>query len=140
MEPEPVFVLDASIAVAWAFEDETTPYTEAVLDSVTQGRAVVPSVWPLEVGNAVVVAERRGRMSEADGVRFLSLLTQLPIAVEAEPVERVLGEGVRLARAHGLSTYDASYLDLAMRLGAQLATRDTGLRRAASRCGVKILR
>ncbi len=140
MEREPVFVLDASIAVAWAFEDETTSYTEAALDAVTRGRGVVPSVWPLEVGNAVVVAERRGRMNEAAGVRFLSLLRQLPIAVEAEPVERVLGDGVRLARAHGLSVYDASYLDLAMRMGVPLATRDAGLRRAANRCGVKVFR
>lgn len=138
MEAEPVLVLDASVAVAWAFEDETSRYTEKVLDAVTRGRAAVPPVWPLEVGNAVVVAERRGRLKEADGVRFLALLSQLPIAVEEVPAERVLGDVVRLARAHALSAYDASYLDLAMRLGVPLATCDEGLRQVASRCGVKV--
>ncbi len=138
MEAEPALVLDASVAVAWAFEDETSRYTETVLDTVTQGRAAVPPVWPLEVGNAVVVAERRGRLREADGVHFLSLLSQLPIAVEEVPAERVLSDVVSLARAHKLSAYDASYLDLAMRLGVPLATCDADLRQVASRCGVKV--
>lgn len=139
MEAEPIFVVDASVATAWVFEDETTPYTEAVLDALAQGKAVVPSVWPLEVGNALVVAERRGRLKEADTVRFLELLRQLPIVVETEPLERLLGEVVRLAREQALSTYDAAYLDLAMRLGVPLATEDEKLRTAASRCGVKVL-
>lgn len=139
MEAEPIFVVDASVTAAWAFEDETTPYTEAVLDALTEGKAVVPSIWPLEVGNALVVAERRGRMKEAETVRFLALLRQLPIVVEEEPLERMLGEVVRLAREQALSTYDAAYLDLAMRLGVPLASQDERLREAASSCGVKVL-
>lgn len=140
MGAEPIFfVVDASVATAWAFEDETTAYTEAVLDALTESKAVVPSVWPLEVGNALVVAERRGRMNEAETVRFLALLRQLPIVVEAEPLERLLGEVVRLAREQALSSYDAAYLDLAMRLGVPLATQAERLREAASRCGVKVL-
>jgi predicted nucleic acid-binding protein len=134
-----IFVMDASVTLAWAFEDETTPYTEEALDRLTQGRAIVPTIWPLEVGNALVVAERRGRLKEADTVRFLSLLRQLPIVVEAEATERVFSEVVRLAREHHLSTYDASYLDLAMRLGVPLATQDENLRRVAARCGVKMV-
>lgn len=139
MAAKAIFVLDASVTLAWAFEDETTPYTEAVLDRLSQSRAVVPAIWPLEVGNALVVAERRGRLTEADTVRFLSLLRQLPIVVEMDPPERVFGEVVQLARQHHLSTYDASYLDLAMRLGVPLATHDEGLRRVAARCGVKVV-
>ena len=140
MAAEPLFVLDASVALAWAFEDETTPYTEAVLETLGQGKAMVPSIWPLEIGNALVVAERRGRLKEADTVRFLALLRQLPIAVEWEPIERVFSDVVRLAREQRISVYDASYLDLAMRLGVPLATQDEGLRQAAARCGVNIFR
>jgi predicted nucleic acid-binding protein len=101
---------------------------------------MVPSVWPLEIGNAMVVAERRGRLKEADTVRFLTLLRQLPIAVECESVERVFSDVVRLAREQRISVYDASYLDLAMRLGVPLATQDEELRQAAAKCGVNIFR
>jgi len=133
-----VFVLDASVALSWGFEDETTPYTEAVLGALAEGEAVVPAVWPLEVGNGILMAERRGRLSHADAVQFLTLLRQLPIRVEPEPPERMLGEILALAREQGLSTYDASYLDLAMRLGLPLATQDDQLREAAERCGVRV--
>jgi len=132
------FVLDASVALSWGFEDETTPYTEAVLEALAECEAVVPAIWPLEVGNGILMAERRGRLSHADAVQFLTLLRQLPIRVEPEPPERMLGEILALAREQGLSTYDASYLDLAMRLGLPLATQDDQLREAAARCGVRV--
>lgn len=132
------FVLDASVVLAWAFEDETRPETEAALEALTASKASVPSVWPLEVANALVVAERRGRLTEADTIRFLTLLRQLPIEVEIEPVERIFGQVLALARQQGISTYDASYLDLAMRLGLPIATLDEGLQKAASRCGVAL--
>jgi len=88
------------------------------------------------VGNVLLVAERRKHLSEASVVRFLTLLSSLPITVEQETPERMLKEIVSLARAHELSTYDASYLDLAMRLGLPIATRDSSLTRAARRCRV----
>jgi len=140
MAAELLLVLDASVALAWAFEDETTRYTEAVLETLSQGKAMVPPIWPMEIGNALVVAERRGRLKEADTVRFLALLRQLPIVVECESVERVFSDVVRLAREQRISVYDASYLDLAMRLGVPLATQDEELRQAAARCGVNIFR
>jgi len=135
-----LFVLDASVALSWAFEDEVSPYTDAVLSSLSRGKAIVPSIWPLEVGNALVVAERRGRLKEADSTRFLALLFKLPIVVEAEPLVRVFDGIVQLARKYDLSTYDAAYLDLAMRLGIPLTTQDESLRRAASLCGVEFLK
>ncbi|MBI5116660.1 type II toxin-antitoxin system VapC family toxin, partial [Candidatus Poribacteria bacterium] len=98
--------------------------------------AVVPSIWPLEVGNILLVAERKKRLSEADVVRFLALLSNLPIMVEQESPERMLKEIVALAREQRLTTYDASYLDLAMSLGLPIATRDTSLARAARKCRV----
>ena len=132
------FVVDASVTLAWSLEDETDHYADAVLDALAVNEALVPSVWPLEVGNGILVAERRGRMAHADAVQFLTLLQELPIAVKPEAPERMLGEIIALAREQGLSSYDASYLDLAMRLGLPLATQDEALRQAATRCGVQI--
>ncbi len=134
-----LFVLDASVTLAWAFQEELNAYTRGVLRSMAEGaEALVPAVWPLEVGNALLVAERRKRLTQADTVQFLTLLQQLPITVEPETPTRMLGEILTLAREHTLSTYDASYLDLAMRRGVPLATQDEALRRAAARSGVKV--
>ncbi|MBW2067049.1 MAG: type II toxin-antitoxin system VapC family toxin [Deltaproteobacteria bacterium] len=132
------FVLDASVVLSWAFEDQITPHADAALEELAEGKAWVPMIWALEVGNALLVAERRGRLSAAEVVRFLTLLRQLAIEVEVETTERMFSEVLVLAREQGLSTYDASYLDLAMRLGLPLATRDKGLQKAAARCGVEL--
>ncbi len=131
-------VLDASVAVAWAFADEADAYAERVLESLAEVEALVPALWPLEVGNAMVMAERRGRLQEAETVHFLALLAELPISVEVLRPEQVWGEIVTLARAQQLSTYDVTYLHLAMRRGLPLATNDLPLRQAAARCGVAI--
>lgn len=120
------FVIDNSIVMSWCFEDEGNRYAEAV----------VPAIWPLEVGNFLLVAERKKRLSQAAVVRFLALLGGLPLTVEQETPERMLKEIVSLAREHGLSTYEASYLDLAMRVDLPLATRDTSLAKAAKKCKV----
>lgn len=131
------FVLDNSVVMAWCFEDESDRYTDSVLEQLSVGHALVPPIWPLELGNALLVAERNGRLGKADTVRFLQLLRGLPILVEQEPPERVLTEVVALARDQKLSTYDASYLDLAMRSGLPIATQDRALLLAAKRCRVK---
>jgi predicted nucleic acid-binding protein len=130
------FVVDNSIVMGWCFQNEGNHYAEAVLESLETGEALVPAIWPLEVGNVLLVAERKKRLSEASVVRFLALLNSLPITVEQETPERMLKEIVSLARTHELSTYDASYLDLAMRLGLPIATQDASLARAAKKCRV----
>jgi predicted nucleic acid-binding protein len=132
-----MFVIDTSIAMAWCFEDEATQATDAVLNRFRDDQAVVPAVWPLEVANVLLVAERRGRLSEAQASRFLELLAQLPIDVEnsATAVAGIVATG----RRHTLSSYDASYLLLAERLGATLATLDKSLAKAASKAGVQLL-
>jgi len=132
------FVMDNSVVMAWCFQDEGNRYTEAVLDSLETGEALVPAIWPLEAGNVLVVAERRKRLDKSSALRFLSLLQSLPVSVEQESPERMFAEIVVLAREYGLSTYDASYLDLAMRHGLPLATLDTALIQAAKRCKVPI--
>jgi predicted nucleic acid-binding protein len=134
----PALVLDASVTLAWAFEDEEDAYPDFVLDSLAEAKACVPTIWPLEVSNALLVAERRGRLNQAATVQFLALLWQLPIVLEPERPERIFGEILSLAREQGLSTYDATYLHLAMRRGFPLATSDELLRQAATRAGVPL--
>jgi predicted nucleic acid-binding protein len=132
-----VFVIDMSVAMAWCFEDEATEAADLVLDRLREDEAVVPAIWPLEVANVLLVAERRGRLTEAQASRFLGLLTQLPIEVDDAP--REVAAVVAAGRRHELSSYDASYLVLAERLGASLATLDRRLAKAAERAGVGLL-
>jgi predicted nucleic acid-binding protein len=132
------FVVDNSVVMSWCFEDEGDTYAEDVLESLEAAEAFVPAIWPLEVGNVLLVAERKKRLSHASAVRFLDLLGGLPIAVEQEPPDRMLKEILSLAREHELSTYDASYLDLAMRLDLPISTLDTSLLKAAGKCEVPV--
>lgn len=132
-----MFVIDTSVAMAWCFEDETTQATDAVLDRLRDDQAVVPPIWPLEVANVLLVAERRGRLSEAQANRFLGLLAQLTIDVDDSPTD--MGGVIAAGRRHTLSSYDASYLVLAERLGAPLATLDKPLTKAAHKAGVELL-
>jgi len=132
------FVIDNSVVMSWCFEDEGSTYADAVLESLETGEALVPAIWPLEVGNVLLVAERKKRLGHASAVRFLGLLGGLPISVEQEPPDRMLKEILSLAREYELSTYDASYLDLAMRLDVPISTLDTSLLKAARKCEVPI--
>jgi len=130
------FVVDNSVVISWCFEDEGNSYAEAVLESLESCEAFVPAIWPLEVGNVLLAAERKKRLSRAAIARFLVLLGGLPITVEQETPERMLKEIVAFAREQRLSTYDASYLDLAMRLDLPIATLDESLAKAARKSQV----
>ncbi|MDO3378577.1 type II toxin-antitoxin system VapC family toxin [Geoalkalibacter halelectricus] len=131
-------VIDNSVIMAWCFRDVGDGYADAVLSSLVDAEALVPGIWPLEVANVLVAAERRGRLKETDSTRFLALLADLPLRVIQESPQRITGEILALARETGLSSYDASYLDLAMREGEPLATLDEGLRKAAAKVGVEL--
>ena len=133
------FVVDNSVVMAWCFEDEAGKYADAVLERLTVAEAMVPAIWPLEVGNVLLVAERRRRLRRADSERFIALLRQLPIVVEQEDARRALGDVMALARDVRLSTYDASYLNVALRHGLPIATMDRDLRKAARRCHVAVV-
>ena len=132
-----MLVIDASVTMAWCFEDEATPASERVLDRLAQEQAAVPAIWPLEIANVLLVAERRKRLSEAQVRRFLDLLTQLPIEIDDTPTDA--DTVVAVGRRHGLSAYDASYLVLAERRGLALATLDDRLAAAARDAGVPLV-
>ncbi|MHB1293180.1 MAG: type II toxin-antitoxin system VapC family toxin [Sulfuricella sp.] len=132
-------MLDNSVVMAWYFEDEASDYAAAILESLAEGEALVPTIWPLEVANVLLVGERKGRSSEARTSRFIALLDALPIRLDAATSQRALSGILTLAREQRLSAYDAAYLELAMREGVSLATQDQALRRAAEACGVGLL-
>jgi len=133
------FVVDNSVVMTWFFKDQASSYADSILDRLSNANAYVPSVWPLEVVNVLVLAERKRCISLADSVRFISILSKLPILVQHESQSKVLKDLLNLARTHELSSYDASYLDLAMTKGLPLATLDKKLRRAAESVNIVIL-
>lgn len=134
------FVVDNSIVMSWCFRDEISKYADIVLDSLEEHEALVPSIWPLEVVNVLLTAERRSRLAEKDSIRFLNLIDELPIIVQQETPGRMLKEIFALARECNISSYDASYLDLAMRNGAPIATQDSRLKKAAKKCKVPLFK
>lgn len=133
-----MLVVDASIALTWCFEDEVTVQTEAIATRVDTEGAIVPALWRLEVVNALLIAERRGRIVSSDMRQRLALLAKLPIMVDAETDEHAWNDTLMLAAAAGLTAYDAAYLELAMRQGGELATLDRELARAARRLGLSV--
>ncbi len=133
-------VLDASVAVAWCFEDETSRLTERVLDLLSGGsEALVPCIWPLEVSNALLVAERRKRIAQARISGLLRHIAGLPITLMPIGTLTAFEQILPLARQCGLSLYDAAYLELASRMALPLATLDAELRRSASQVGIMLL-
>jgi predicted nucleic acid-binding protein len=134
------FVLDASVALAWCFADESSPYTEAVLNRLASGgEAIVPAIWPFEVTNALLVAERRKRVTVAQVTSVLDRIASLPIALDPSRVDRAFGPILLAARSEKLTEYDAAYLELALRESSPLATLDAELRRAARDTGVALI-
>lgn len=133
------FVLDASVTMAWCFAAQSDDYCKSVLDALDDNRAMAPEIWILEILNSLIVAERRRRLREEESEAFLERLWHLPIDVEAAAAKSPWSsEVLLLARANGLSSYDAAYLELAKRKSLPLATRDTALRRAANRAGTPL--
>lgn len=132
------FVLDASVALAWCFEDEGGDYVDQVLDALRSDEAVVASHWELEVANGLLVAERRGRIESDEVPRVAKLILALPIVIDPTSRRRTLTAVHRLARTHGLSSYDAAYLELAVRHGIPIASLDGPLRAAADAEGVGV--
>lgn len=132
------FVVDCSVTMAWCFADELDEYADTVLQSLSNNQATVPALWPLEVANTLLHGERRRRLTVAASQRFLGLLESLPIEIDRETAERATGPTLAVAREYGLTVYDAAYLELSMREGLSLATRDRNMRTAVKAAGVKL--
>ena len=134
------FVLDCSVAIAWVFDDQASDATDALLRELQDGgHAVVPPLWHLEFGNVLVQAARRGKLTVAETSQRLAFFADLPIATDTAMDADLRSGIVQLARRTSLTTYDASYLKLALRRGLALATRDEALRRAAGKEAVAVL-
>ena len=132
-------VLDNSVSAAWCFSDETNSYTEGVFQSVAKdGGAVAPALWPVELANALVVAERRKRITAAQREAFLKNLDGLDITIQPLVADEVFHQGISLAITHRLSVYDATYLAIAIQQQLPLATQDNELIRAAKDVGVPL--
>ena len=136
---KPTLILDCSMAMAWCFADESTPETVSVQDRLASEAAVVPSHWFLEVANVLAMAEKRKRISSADSQQFLRLLSCLDIEVDEEAPCRAFDHLLPLCRSHGLTSYDAAYLDLVLRRQLPLASLDDALRLAATSLGMQVL-
>lgn len=131
-------VIDNSVVIAWVLEEGSEAANE-IIGSLAEVQALAPSIWPLEFANSLLVAERRKRVTEAEAMRARDIGLGLGIEVFPDHPQRVLTEILALARQHGLTLYDASYLDLAMREGVPLATLDGPLGNAARRAGVALV-
>ena len=135
----PVFVVDCSMAMAWLFHDEATPKTADLLNRLTTETALVPAWWFIEITNVLAMAERNGRITPAQSDAFIADLGKLEIERDDEAPDRAFTYLLALCRTHRLTSYDAIYLDLALRRNLPLATLDEDLRKTAKKVGVHLL-
>jgi predicted nucleic acid-binding protein len=133
-----VFVVDASITLAWCFDDEATSASETILDRLALEGGIAPAHWPLEVANGLRFAWSSGRVDDDAIGRARDIVRQLPI--EVRPVETSTSLYlVETAREHDLTVYDAAYLGIAEALGFGIATLDERLAAACRTVGVPLI-
>jgi len=128
------FVVDASVSAAWFLPDEATPATEAMLQATAAHDVWVPALWLLEVGNLLLTAQRRKRITADKRRELAAAAAALRIKVDREPVAITALDDI--AASHGLTAYDAAYLELALRRRLPLATLDDALIAAMAKAGV----
>ena len=134
------FVIDASATLPWCFDDEATAYTEELLNRCAAGEEVmVASVWPLEITNSLLFAQRRGRVTAERVEQSLVQILRFRMHVELFTTQQTVRDVRQLAQAHQLTAYDAAYLALALRDNLPLATPDIELKQAAHAAGVRLI-
>ena len=133
------FVLDNSVVMSWCFEDEKSEHSFRLLKRLEVSSAIVTGIWPFELANALLFAEKKGRISPVEILQFIRQLSFLSITIKNTPIEEVFGECHALAKEYGLTVYDAGYLHLSVREGLPLATFDVELIKAAKKVGIEIL-
>lgn len=132
------FVLDNSVVVGWFLEDQATPYTDVVSVLLEQDQAVVPALWELEFANVLRTSCRKERLTADEAHQIIEQICALPILIDRETPGPA--ELLALALRYNLSSYDAAYLELALRLQIRIATKDEPLRAAAEAAGVGVVR
>ena len=135
----PTLILDCSIVMAWCFDDESTPETNQIQDRMANEAAVVSGLWYLEISNVLALAEKRKRITSEGSQQFLQLLTVFDIQVDDDAPRRAFGHLLPLCRTHGLTSYEAVYLDLLIRRQIPLASLNDPLRKAATTLGLPVL-
>ena len=133
------FVVDCSMAMAWLFHDEATPNATALLNRLATETALVPAWWFIEITNVLAMAERKGRITPAQSDAFIADLSKLGIERDDEAPDRAFTNLLPLCRAHRVTSYDAIYLELAIRRSLPLATLDDDLRKTGKKLGVGLL-
>ena len=134
------WLIDSSVGLAWVHQDQATPETDKLLEEVEAGTSVVvPSLWFLEIANGLLVLQRRKKLTGAERKSALETLARLNLTVDEEAGRAAFQQTSELAEKHGLTIYDVTYLEVALRRKLALASRDTNLREAAKRCGLKVL-
>lgn len=134
------FVVDASVGFAWVYPGQATPETDDLLNTVADGaEVVVPALWFLEMANVLLIAQRRQRLTAAQRKIALGTLAAMQITMDDEGGRNAFDKISDLAEKYGLTIYDATYLELALRRSLPLASRDEALRNAAKRNGIKFL-
>jgi predicted nucleic acid-binding protein len=132
-------IIDASTTLAWCFESEATMGTQQLWVRANVEGILVPCIWPLEIANALLISERRRRIDADTSDQFAFILDRVRLTIDQPEPVHIWSEVMRVARDTGLTTYDASYLELAMRTGHELATRDARLFSAAAARGVRLI-
>ncbi len=131
-------VIDASIALSWCFADEADPYADTIARALPDLHLVVPTLWHVEIANALLMAERRKRSSAADTARWIDYLRSLPLEIDEATASYAWSDTFTLARLHGLTAYDAAYLEVSLRRGIPLATLDRSMAKAARAAKVRL--
>ena len=134
------FIVDASVGFAWVYQGQATLETDRLLNEVAAGATVVvPALWYLEMSNVLLIAQRRRRLTAIQRKAALEKLAAMQFMVDEEGTRHAFGKTSDLAEKHGLTIYDATYLELALRRSLPLASRDEALTNAAKQCGLKTL-
>ncbi len=134
-----MFVVDASVVLAWCFKDESSADADRILARLASEEAIAPAHWPLEIANAVRTAERRERLDHSELPRLLALLAALPVEIAPIELGTATGRVLDAARSYDLTAYDAAYLDLAVVRALPLATVDERLLGACQRARVELV-
>lgn len=132
------FVLDCSITMAWCFEDESNEYTDTILENLKNTTAIVPTIWPLEIANVLLLAKKNKRITEVQSASFIDALLALPIVIDQSTTSRAMHSIFVLAGQINLTIYDSAYLELALREKIPLLSLDKGLIKAAKKLNIPL--